>query len=296
MLIHREEQQALNAFFETLKLKIPFQAGNTNPNKSAKIEQILAYLEIMHAQIRKYSKKRDLIFIESGAGNCYLSFLVYYFYTKLDNRPVRIHCLDINQRLMEKNRQLAQILEFDQMWFHACDIADYTHPEPVDMVYALHACDAATDKALLLGLKTNARHILSVSCCQHTLKKHLKSRPYTGMTRHRVFKEKLAYMVGDSLRALLLEMQGYKVDILEFVSSRYTDKNILVRAQKGAAHNRHKLLEEYFRLQQAFQIRPSLEQYLRQENIMPESAIVHTPDRNVGVEELHANERAVQSV
>jgi hypothetical protein len=169
---------------------------------------------------------------------------------------------------MEKNRRLAQTLHFDQMWFHACDIAEYTHIGRVDMVYALHACDAATDKALFLGLKTHARHLLSVSCCQHTLTKQIKRHPYTGMTRHRVFKEKLAYMAGDALRALLLEMQGYKVDILEFVSSRYTGKNILMRAQKGQGHSRKQLQEEYLQLRNTFHVVPSLEQYLRQEHAM----------------------------
>ena len=67
MLIQREEQQALHTFFETRKL----QTGSKD--KAAKIEQILAYLEVIHAQIRRYSKKRELVFIESGAGNCYLS-------------------------------------------------------------------------------------------------------------------------------------------------------------------------------------------------------------------------------
>lgn len=264
MLIQQEERHALNAFFEIFKLKS--QPGEGVDDKSAKVQQILAYLEIIHARVRMYSKKRELVFIESGAGNCYLSFLVYYFYTRIDKRPLQIHCLDINQRLMEKNHNLARELNFEGMHFHGCDIADYSHTGHVDLVYSLHACDAATDKALFLGLKNKARHILSVSCCQHTLNKQLKRHPYSGMTRHRVFKDKLTYMVGDSLRALLLEMQGYKVDILEFVSSRYTDKNVLVRAQKAQVRNPEQLREEYDKLRNTFHITPELEKYLLQDN------------------------------
>jgi hypothetical protein len=76
-------------------------------------------------------------------------------------------------------------------------------------------------------------------------------------------------MVGDSLRALLLEMQGYKVDILEFVSTRYTDKNILLRAQKGQVNDLKRLQDEYVKLQHAFRVTPSLEHYLRQEKNIP---------------------------
>ena len=263
MLIQNDEQASLNAFFQ--KIRLQNHQNESGKDKSAKIEQILAYLEVMHAQLRKYSRKRALVLIESGAGNCYLSFLIYYFYTQLDKRRVTIHCLDINARLMEKTREMARTLGFDGMFFHACDIADYQHAGAVDMVYSLHACDSATDKALYLGLRNRARAILSVSCCQHTLKKHLKGHPYKGITRHRVFKDKIVYMVGDSLRALLLEMHGYKVDILEFVSSRYTDKNIMMRAQKGHIHDMDALKHEYEKLRNAFHVSPSLEFYIEKE-------------------------------
>jgi hypothetical protein len=138
---------------------------------------------------------------------------------------------------MEKNRQRAQSFEFERMFFHACDIEDYAHNGRPDRVYSLHACDSATDKTLSLGLRTEARNILSVSCCQHTIMKKMRRHPYTGITRHQVFKKKLVYMVGDSLRAMLLEMQGYQVDIIEFSSIRYTDKNIMLRAKIGQTRN-----------------------------------------------------------
>lgn len=260
MLHQQEVQKSLNHFFEKIRLKD--QNQQMGKDKTAKIGQVLAYLEIINAQVCKYSKKRELVFIDCGAGNCYLSFLVYYFYATVDKRPVRIHCLDRNQRLMEKNRQRAQSFEFERMFFHSCDIEDYSHDGRPDMVYSLHACDSATDKTLFLGLRTEARNILSVSCCQHTIMKKMRRHPYSGITRHQVFKKKLAYMVGDSLRAMLLEMQGYQVDIIEFSSTRYTDKNVMLRAKIGQTKNLEKLSDQYQMLQQTFNFHPALEEYL----------------------------------
>jgi hypothetical protein len=71
-------------------------------------------------------------------------------------------------------------------------------------------------------------------------------------------------MVGDSLRAMLLEMNGYQVDIIEFTSSRYTDKNIMLRAKKGQAKNTSAIGEQYQQLSNTFHIKPSLEGYLQQ--------------------------------
>ncbi|MBN2502568.1 MAG: SAM-dependent methyltransferase [Anaerolineales bacterium] len=264
-MFHQQEvQKSLNLFFQKIRLKD--QNQQSGKDKTAKIGQILSYLEIIHVQVRKYSKRRELVLIDCGAGNCYLSFLVYYFYTQIEKRPVRIHCLDNNPYLMENNHRRAETLEFKRMYFHTCDIADYAYDGRPDMVYSLHACDSATDKMLYLGLQTEARNILSVSCCQHTNIKKMKGHPYTGITRHQIFKEKLAYMVGDSLRAMLLEMHGYQVDIIEFASTRYTDKNIMLRARKGHVNNVAQLNEQYQKLQQTFNFSPALENYLLTED------------------------------
>jgi pyruvate/2-oxoglutarate/acetoin dehydrogenase E1 component len=69
-------------------------------------------------------------------------------------------------------------------------------------------------------------------------------------------------MVADSLRAILLEKSGYKVDIFDFVSSRYTDKNTMVRSRKKGARQDINLDEEYKSVSSEFRIRPYLEELL----------------------------------
>jgi len=115
-----------------------------------------------------------LVFVDSGAENCYLSFLVAYYYTHIDPRTVEIHCIDWNERLMENNRIKAESLGMKQLRFHGMSIGDFHLDRPVDLVYSLHACDTATDLALHLGMRLASRAILSVSCCQTTVKKEFR--------------------------------------------------------------------------------------------------------------------------
>ncbi|MCG8570438.1 MAG: SAM-dependent methyltransferase [Spirochaetes bacterium] len=260
MLITYENREKLNTFF--LKTKLSTNNNGDNKNKEAKINQIIAYLEIIHSLLRKYSLKRNLTLIDCGAGNCYLSFLTYYFYQTIDQRKVTIYCIDNNQRLMNNNRVLANQLGFQNMFFQSCDILDFSIARQPQIVYSLHACDQATDKTLYLGVKHNAANILSVSCCQHSMKKQLKKHPCSGITKYNVFKDKFTYMIGDSLRALLMESAGYQANIIEFVSSRYTDKNVMLRATKSNPNKILKAKEEYQQLSQLFNIRPILEGYL----------------------------------
>lgn len=261
MLINKEIREELNNLFFLLKLQD--RHAQSSLDKQVKIEQIIAYLEVIHAEIRKTSKKRKLVFIDSGAGNCYLSFLVYYFYTKIENRSIIIHCIDYNEKLMCSNAELARKMNFHKMFFHPMDIVDFSMDEDVDMVYSLHACDTATDKTMYLGIKTRARIILSVACCQHSI--NMKPTALRIVVRYKSFRDKMLMMISDTLRALLLEENEYKVDIFDFVSSRYTEKNTMVRAVRTGFKKQIDPKKEYHNLSNEFKMKPFLEELLGME-------------------------------
>lgn len=258
MLIDIEKREMLNDLFQVIKL----QGKNSfiSIDNKVKIEQILAFLEIAHAEIRKISRKRKLVLVDSAAGNCYLSFLIYYYYQKMDYRDIEIHCIDHNKRLMDNNRELANHLNFKEMYFYNSDINEFELDRNADIVYSLHACDTATDKTMYLGIRNNARVILSVSCCQNTIS--IKNKTLKSVIRHKSFREKTTMMIADSLRALLLEKEGFKVDIFDFVSSRYTDKNTMVRAVKKGSKERNNLIEEYKFVSNEFKLKPHLHDLL----------------------------------
>ncbi len=261
MLIDKNTREELNHLFYLLKLQDRF--ANSSLDKQVKIEQIIAYLEIVHAELRNTSRKRKLVFVDCGAGNCYLSFLIYYFYHKIESRELEIHCVDINEKLMQANQKLAQEMNFRDIYFHTMDITEFSIAKKVDMVYSLHACDTATDKTMYLGIKNNVKIILSVSCCQHSIS--IQPQLLKSMVRYKSFRDKLLMFVADSLRALLLERNNYKVDIFDFVSSRYTEKNTMVGAIKTEFRKQIDEREEYRKLSREFNAKPYLEKLLEEE-------------------------------
>lgn len=50
--------------------------------------------------------------------------------------------------------------------------------------------------------------------------------------KHGILEERQAEILTDGLRALLLEMSGYKTKVFEFVSSEHTNKNLMITAIK----------------------------------------------------------------
>ena len=262
MLNTIENREKLNTLFQKIRLQNGSQ--ESTKDKEAKIQQIMAYLEIIHSVIRKYSPKREVVIVDCAAGNCYLSFLINTFYSQIYPKRLKIYCIDTNKSLMENGRKKAAELGFKNMEFYAKDILDVSISRKIDLVVSLHACDLATDKALFFGLKHGANNVLSVSCCQHSFRKKIRCASYSSITKNKIFKDRMTYMVGDSMRALLMETEGYKTDLFEFVSSRSTDKNIMLCAKKAGISNTIVARREYESLVNQFHAQPELEHYIGQ--------------------------------
>ena len=57
------------------------------------------------------------------------------------------------------------------------------------------------------------------------------------LTRHGVFKARFNDVLTDSMRALKLEAEGYKVSVVEYISPLDTPKNLLIRATYTGSKN-----------------------------------------------------------
>ena len=108
---------------------------------------------------------------------------------------------------------MQKILHYDNLEFLVGDINDYNEETSVDMVVTLHACDVATDMALARAVKWGAKVILSVPCCQHELNRQLNAPQLEIMTQHGLIKERFAALATDSIRAEILKLVGYEVQV-----------------------------------------------------------------------------------
>lgn len=136
------------------------------------------------------------------------------------------------------------------------------------MVVTLHACDTATDYALYKAIKWNASVILSVPCCHHEVNRQIKNDVLQPMLNHGIIKDRMAALVTDSLRALILEEQGYETQLLEFIDMTHTPKNILIRAVKHnkmmSEHKKHKLKEQKKELTEFLGIHTTLQKLMEE--------------------------------
>lgn len=221
-----------------------------------KFRQINRFLEYIEDILPSLPTGRELRILDFGCGKSYLTFAIYYYLKVLKGYPVRITGLDLKEDVIRHCNELAVKYGYDKLEFLCGDIAYYDGCSQVDMVVTLHACDTATDYALAKAVGWGAKVILSVPCCQHELNKQMKNDLLSPVLHYGILKERMAALMTDGLRAQILEANGYRTQILEFIDMAHTPKNLLIRAVYNGhcADNKDQINE----LLAAFDVNPTL--------------------------------------
>lgn len=247
-----------------IDLGVMTQNGNIVNAHYDKFRQINRFLEYIEDILPSLPTGRELRILDFGCGKSYLTFAIYYYLKVLKGYPVRITGLDLKEDVIRHCNELAVKYGYDKLEFLCGDIAYYDGCSQVDMVVTLHACDTATDYALAKAVGWGAKVILSVPCCQHELNKQMKNDLLSPVLHYGILKERMAALMTDGLRAQILEANGYRTQILEFIDMAHTPKNLLIRAVYNGhcADNKAQINE----LLAAFDINPTLYRLLCKKN------------------------------
>lgn len=234
--------------------------GKVLPQKRDKFKQINRFLEMISDLLPNLNLDKPLHILDFGCGKAYLTFSLHHFLKVVKGIDVHITGLDLKEDVISFCQDLAQNLNYLNMNFLVGDITAYMPTQQVDMVVALHACDTATDAALAKAVQWGAKVIVAAPCCQHELYNQLSSENLEAVLMHGILRERFASLVTDAARAQILEMMGYKTQIIEFIDSEHTPKNLMIRAVFGNSEQRRKLAKKHFlEMKEALHISPILE-------------------------------------
>ena len=215
-----------------IELGIQNNDGKIIKSKYNKFRQINKYLEFIKQATTQLNSNKQITILDFGSGKSYLTFSAYYYLTKVLNLNVKIIGIDLKKEIIEHCNNIADKLNFTNLSFIYGDVIDYENKDEIDMVISLHACNTATDIAILKALGWKAKVFFAVPCCQKEVNGQLKADFMPFMLKHGIIKEKFSTLLTDSVRSEVLEAFGYKSDIVEFISAENTPKNQLIRAYK----------------------------------------------------------------
>lgn len=209
--------------------------GNIKKDKGDKYKQINKFIEIIDGLLKDEKEllaKEKIRVVDMGAGKGYLTFALYDYLKNHRKANAEVTGVEVRPDLIEKCNNIATRVGFSNLKFEEGFINTFDLTQ-TDILIALHACDTATDDAIAKGIAAGAQLIVCAPCCHKQIRRAIKtSNDLQSILDHGILKERQAEIVTDTIRALLLESQGYKTKVFEFISTEHTGKNVMIVGEK----------------------------------------------------------------
>ena len=238
------------------KLGLTTREGKVTADMQHKFKQICKYVEIVDGVMKNVKFDGKIRIADMGAGKGYLTFALYEYLTQRCKYDIMMEGVEIrpdlvvkiNEIIKESNlkdfRFVESSIDSYQLSAISCQTTDNGQQSEsivsvnsqLDVLIALHACNTATDDAIIKGIKSGAKLIICAPCCHKQIRQEMeKSKVIDPITRYGIFLERQAVMITDAIRALIMEYYGYKTQVMEFIEMEHTPKNILLVGRKSDA-------------------------------------------------------------
>ena len=268
----RVKNVPLAQFDSALLLKVIGLAdgeGKVRASMRGKYDQVNEFLKVVgETASAPADHEGPFTVVDCGCGKAYLTIALWYYLTEVMKIPeARVVGIDRRADVVAAARKMSAQLDLSgKVEFIEADLSSLAElpsgSKRVDMVVSLHACDTATDEALAKGVEWKARYILSAPCCQHELQKAIgpnSSREFAGLLRQGILRERLCDLLTDSFRAMILRILGFKVQVIEFVSSEATARNVMLKCEYAVKPGQPGPVGEYLELRDYWKVVPWLE-------------------------------------
>ena len=212
--------------------------GGLNADSRRKLKQVQHLAQLIKPAIDAALKEKDQpVLADLGAGKSYLGFILYDLYFGPAGRG-RVAAVETRPDLIATAKKIAHDSGFTRMDFIEGRIAG-SSLGIVDIVTALHACDTATDEAILFALRHEAKYVALVPCCQAELARELEGAhgAMEQLWRHPIQRREFGAHLTNVLRGLFLEAHGYKVRVTELTGLEHSLKNEFIFAERHQRSN-----------------------------------------------------------
>jgi len=196
-----------------------------------KYRQINRYVELLAPMIPDDMRT----FVDMGCGKGYLTFALYDYLTNVRHLKADVTGVERRHELVTAANRTATASGFLDLRFVEGCIED-VDPHGIDALIALHACDTATDDAIAKGIVAGAQLIVVAPCCHQQIRREIETH-HPGKTndliiKHGILMERQAELITDAMRALIMELHGYRTRVFEFIAGTHTPKNLMIAGTK----------------------------------------------------------------
>lgn len=207
--------------------------GKIYDKSQDKYRQINKYIEILDHLIKDLPTSKPISIADMGSGKGYLTFALYDFLTNTRGYRIKMTGYELREDLVATCYKSGIECGFVGLAFQQKSIED-ANIKDTDIVIALHACDIATDMAIAKGIQANASYIIVSPCCHKQIRNAMHHQnELSPILKNGILEERQAEIITDGIRALIMEANGYKTQVFEFISSEHTGKNLMITGVKS---------------------------------------------------------------
>jgi len=217
--------------------------GDLNADSLRKLKQVNHLVRLIAPAVEDVlSRFADPVIVDCGAGKGYLGFILHELFVGPAGKGT-ILAVESRPELVESTRAIARRLGYQRIHFVPEMVSRADLPARVHLVTALHACDTATDDALLVAARHNADHVAVVPCCQAEVARQLEegkgiSATFLDLSRHPWHRQEFGSHLTNVIRVLALEALGYRVTVTELAGWEHSLKNELLLGRKVRGESR----------------------------------------------------------
>ncbi len=269
------------------RIGVTTSEGKVRPKMRRKFRQVNEFLKlILETGELEGTEGSPLRIVDCGCGSAQLSLAMYHYLTNKLGQVAHVTGIDVRTDLLGRLTEQCGQWGWNRLDFVPTRILDYVPPHRPNIVLALHACDTASDEALAQAVRWQSEMIFCVPCCHHHLQQQMTPVSVPPelrlVARHGALTQRLGDILTDGLRAQILRILGYRADVVEFISTEHTAKNLMIRAVRSVQPGSRRALEEYRALVDRWQVKPFLAELLEEELAdygVETSAVAPSPDR-----------------
>jgi hypothetical protein len=211
--------------------------GHLNADALRKLKQVNHLVGLLRPAVEDVlGRFGEPVLVDAGSGNAYLGFILYELFLKPAGKGTLVS-IESRPELAAQAEARARRLGYERMRFVTAPLASAPWPDRPHLVVALHACDTATDDALLGAISRQADYVAVVPCCQAEVARQLKERPpsspvLAALAEHPWHRREFGSHLTNVIRALALQAEGYSVTVTELTGWEHSLKNELILGKK----------------------------------------------------------------
>lgn len=224
-------------------LGIQNKDGSVKNKERHKFQQVNAFLLLMEPLISSWMKKevssQKLHIFDMGCGKGYLTHAMAHYFSKLFPGRITVTGVDSRKEVIDAAKNAIekdQVQSTQQIQFILSTIGNASYKEILDpndsvAIVALHACNTATDVALIQAHEMRAKLFFIAPCCHNEFSELIPKKIAPYILSHAILHQRYAALVTDAFRTACMKALGWSVEAIEFIDPENTPKNTLLRGR-----------------------------------------------------------------